>query len=199
MSNITERLDNLKKTIQEDDFLQGKGLSNEVNIRMFCYNVKEEMAVRYFTEHLSNDDLTCNVQIVDLYETFLSICEDKRILDRIPQLEQRKGKDFLERQFEKTCNSEVFAKKIVDIFVDSNDLLLYNDELIWFKGEKINNPNTHGTGCTLSSAIASNLALGYSIPESIKNAKSYISECLRVMLDLGKGSGPLDHMAPYRK
>ena len=61
---------------------------------------------------------------VDLYETFLSICEDKRILDRIPQLEQRKGKDFLERQFEKTCNSEVFAKKIVDIFVDSNDLLL---------------------------------------------------------------------------
>lgn len=82
---------------------------------------------------------------------------------------------------------------------DSNDLLLYNDELIWFKGEKINNPNTHGTGCTLSSAIASNLALGYSIPESIKNAKSYISECLRVMLDLGKGSGPLDHMAPYRK
>lgn len=53
MSNITERLDNLKKTIQEDDFLQGKGLSNEVNIRMFCYNVKEEMAVRYFTEHLS--------------------------------------------------------------------------------------------------------------------------------------------------
>ena len=47
MSNITERLDNLKKTIQEDDFLQGKGLSNEVNIRMFCYNVKEEMAVRY--------------------------------------------------------------------------------------------------------------------------------------------------------
>ena len=87
MSNITERLDNLKKTIQEDDFLQGKGLSNEVNIRMFCYNVKEEMAVRYFTEHLSNDDLTCNVQIVDLYETFLSLCEDKRILDRIPKLE----------------------------------------------------------------------------------------------------------------
>lgn len=82
---------------------------------------------------------------------------------------------------------------------DSNDLLLYNDELIWFKGEKINNPNTHGTGCTLSSAIASNLALGYSIPDSIKNAKAYISECLKAMLDLGKGSGPLDHMAPYRK
>ncbi len=82
---------------------------------------------------------------------------------------------------------------------DSNDLLLYNDELIWFNGEKINNPNTHGTGCTLSSAIASNLALGYSIKDSIKNAKDYISECLKAMLNLGKGSGPLDHMAPYRK
>ena len=106
MSNITERLDNLKKTIQEDDFLQGKGLSNEVNIRMFCYNVKEEMAVRYFTEHLSNDDLTCNVQIVDLYETFLSICEDKRILDRIPQLEQRKGKESVQKY--RGCGSSCY-------------------------------------------------------------------------------------------
>ena len=82
---------------------------------------------------------------------------------------------------------------------DSNDLLLTNDEFIWFNGERIDNPNTHVTGCTLSSAIASNLALGYSIPDSIKNAKSYISTCLKSMLDLGKGSGPLDHMAPYRK
>lgn len=82
---------------------------------------------------------------------------------------------------------------------DSNDLLFVNNELIWFKGERIDNPNTHGTGCTLSSAIASNLALGYDIKDSIKNAKAYISTCLRSMLDLGKGSGPLDHMAPYRK
>lgn len=124
MSNITERLDNLKKTIQEDDFLQGKGLSNEVNIRMFCYNVKEEMAVRYFTEHLSNYDLTCNVQIVDLYETFLSICEDKRILDRIPQLEQRKGKDYLEKQLGKICDADAFAKKIINEFDSDKDLLI---------------------------------------------------------------------------
>lgn len=124
MSNITERLDQLKKTIQEEDFLKGRGLSNEINIRMFCYNAKDEMAVRYFTEHLSNEELTCNVQIIDLYETFLSICEDKRILNRIPKLEERKGKDFLEKQFEKTCNSEVFTKKIIDIFDDNNDLLL---------------------------------------------------------------------------
>lgn len=124
MSNITERLDQLKKFIQEDDFLKGRGLSNEVNIRMFCYNPKEEMAVRYFTEHLNKDELSCNAQIVDLYEMFLSICEDKRILNRIPQLEQKRGKEFLEKQFEKSCDATVFAKKIVDIFDDNNDLLL---------------------------------------------------------------------------
>lgn len=57
MSDITERLDHLKKTIQEDDFLQGKGLSNEVNIRMFCYNPKDEMTVRSFTERLEHEQL----------------------------------------------------------------------------------------------------------------------------------------------
>ena len=81
---------------------------------------------------------------------------------------------------------------------DSNDLLYYNNEIIWFNGNRINNPNTHGTGCTLSSAIASNLAMGINIQDSVKNAKDYISKCLSSMLDLGKGSGPLDHMAIYR-
>ena len=76
---------------------------------------------------------------------------------------------------------------------DANDLLCYDNNLIWFKGKRINNPNTHGTGCTLSSAIASNLAKGYKIDESIKRSKDYLSMCLASMLDLGKGSGPLDH------
>lgn len=124
MSEITERLDNLKKTIQKDDFLQGKGLSNEVNIRMFCYDPKDEMAVRHFTELLKNESLKCNIQIVDLYETFLSICKDKRILDRIPQLEKRRGKEFLEKQFEKTCDAKTYAKKIIDNFGEDKELLL---------------------------------------------------------------------------
>ncbi len=123
MSNITERLDSLKKIIQQDDFLQGKGLSNEVNIRMFCYSPKDEMTVRSFTERLEHEQLKCNVQVVDLYETFLSICEDKRILDRIPQLEQKRGKEFLEKQLERTCDAKVFAKKIVNQF-DADFLLI---------------------------------------------------------------------------
>ena len=76
---------------------------------------------------------------------------------------------------------------------DANDLLYQNGKATWFHGKRINNPNTHGTGCTLSSAIASNLAKEYSLEESIQRAKDYISGALEAMLDFGKGSGPMDH------
>ena len=76
---------------------------------------------------------------------------------------------------------------------DANDLLYANRELIWFRGKRIENPNTHGTGCTLSSAIAANLAKGFSLAESVKNAKDYVSGALAAMLDLGRGAGPMDH------
>ena len=77
---------------------------------------------------------------------------------------------------------------------DANDLLYAKGELIWFKGKRIDNPNTHGTGCTLSSAIAANLAMGYDLAELIHRAKEYLSGALSALLNLGKGSGPLDHM-----
>lgn len=76
---------------------------------------------------------------------------------------------------------------------DANDYLYANEEGHWFEGKRIDNPNTHGTGCTLSSAIASNLAKGYELPEAVKRAKDYISGALGSMLDLGKGSGPMKH------
>lgn len=76
---------------------------------------------------------------------------------------------------------------------DANDLLYANGDLVWFEGKRINNPNTHGTGCTLSSAIASNLAKGYTLTESVQRAKDYVSGALSAMLDLGKGSGPMNH------
>ena len=63
----------------------------------------------------------------------------------------------------------------------------------WFEGKRIDNPNTHGTGCTLSSAIASNLAKGYSLEQAVFRAKEYISGALSAMLDLGAGSGPMNH------
>ncbi len=75
----------------------------------------------------------------------------------------------------------------------ADDLLLANGKLSWFNSERVENPNTHGTGCTLSSAIACNLAAGYSLEESIVHAKDFITGALKAGLNLGKGSGPLDH------
>ena len=82
---------------------------------------------------------------------------------------------------------------------DANDYLWQNGEGRWFTGRRIDNPNTHGTGCTLSSAIAANLAKGQPLPEAVANAKEYLSGALSAMLDLGKGSGPMDHAFVLRK
>lgn len=76
---------------------------------------------------------------------------------------------------------------------DANDLLYTKDTIKWFYGKRIENPNTHGTGCTLSSAIAANLAKGYDLETSVFRAKNYLSNALEAMLDLGKGSGPMNH------
>lgn len=76
---------------------------------------------------------------------------------------------------------------------DANDLLYAEGKNRWFYGRRIDNPNTHGTGCTLSSAIASNLAKGYGLEEAVERAKEYISGAFAAMLDLGAGSGPMDH------
>lgn len=75
----------------------------------------------------------------------------------------------------------------------ADDLLFCNNQMEWIEGERIENPNTHGTGCTLSSAIASNLAMGKALPESVKAAKEYISGAIGAQLDLGAGRGPLNH------
>lgn len=80
---------------------------------------------------------------------------------------------------------------------NANDLLYENGNLYWFNGKRIKNDNTHGTGCTLSSAIAANLALGKSLKEAIEASKQYITGALEAGLNLGKGNGPLNHM--YRR
>ncbi len=81
---------------------------------------------------------------------------------------------------------------------DANDLLYRDGSLRWFRGKRIMNPNTHGTGCTLSSAIAANLAKGFSLEESVERAKEYLSGALEDQLDLGKGSGPMNHAFPLK-
>lgn len=126
------------------------------------------------------------------------------VTPNIPEAEILSGKHIESKE-----DMELAAKKISQDFScavllkgghsiqDANDLLYADKEFLWFHGKRINNPNTHGTGCTLSSAIASNLAKGCSLPQAVQNAKEYISGALAAMLDLGKGSGPLNHGFRY--
>lgn len=81
---------------------------------------------------------------------------------------------------------------------DADDLLWRDGQSTWFRGRRIDNPNTHGTGCTLSSAIASNLAKGYDLTQAVERSKAYISGALAAMLNLGAGSGPMDHLFALR-
>ncbi len=81
---------------------------------------------------------------------------------------------------------------------DADDLLWRGGEGRWFRGRRIATTNTHGTGCTLSSAIASELAKGLELDAAVERAKAYISGALGAMLDLGRGSGPMDHMFDLR-
>ena len=112
-SNIMERLDNLRVLIQDRDFQEGKGLSNEVNIRIFCYDPKDEMAIRHFTEKLTCDQsLNCHLIEYNLYKVFLSILDDKRITDRVAQQEEKKGKKFVLDQMKRLANNTAFIKKM---------------------------------------------------------------------------------------
>lgn len=113
MSEINERLDSLRGLVQSQEFLEGKGLSNEVNIRIFCYDPKDEMAVRHFTESLVTDQsLSCHLIEYNLYKVFLSICDSKRITDRIPAQEEKKGKQFILDQMTRMANNVAFISKM---------------------------------------------------------------------------------------
>ena len=124
----------------------------------------------------------------------------KILTPNIPETEELTG-----MKITSAADMEAAAKKISETYHcavlckgghklnDANDLLWSEGKGRWFSGKRIDNPNTHGTGCTLSSAIASNLAKGFDLETSVERAKDYISGALAAMLDLGKGSGPMDH------
>ena len=107
------------------------------------------------------------------------------------------GMEAAARYISETYHCSVLCKGGHQVH-DADDLLWRNGSGKWFRGRRIQNPNTHGTGCTLSSAIASNLAKGYDLDTSVERAKAYISGALSAMLDLGHGSGPMDHMFALR-
>lgn len=122
------------------------------------------------------------------------------ITPNIPEAEvlcgfEIKNKDDMIKAAEKIaqkCNGAVLVKG-GHLVCDASDLLYHNGEINWFETKKINNPNTHGTGCTLSSSIACNLAEERTVEQSVENAKKYLTGAIGAMLNLGKGSGPLEH------
>ena len=124
----------------------------------------------------------------------------KVITPNIPEAEVLSGRTVASEKDMEAAAKEIYEKYGCGVLCkgghsinDANDLLYDGKEMIWFKGKRINNPNTHGTGCTLSSAIASGLAKGYDLPTAVRSAKNYISCALAAMLDLGRGSGPMNH------
>ncbi|MGO5441046.1 DUF1788 domain-containing protein [Megamonas funiformis] len=125
MSNIEERLDKVRELIQESDFLEGKGLSNEVNIRIFCYNPEDEMIVRHFIQQLKIDySLSCQLRICNLYQTFLSICEDMGIIDAISDMEREDGSIYLLNNLHSAIDKDEFIKKIKFEAHEYGDILI---------------------------------------------------------------------------
>lgn len=113
MADLKERLDNLRTHIQEPEFLAGKGLSNEVNIRIFCYDAVNEMIVRQFIDGIITDQtITCHIVECNLYEIFLTLCDDIGITDAIPEMEKEDGKNFLLEQLHSAISEGDFIDKI---------------------------------------------------------------------------------------
>ena len=113
MDNFRERLDYLRELIQEPEFLEGKGLSNEVNIRIFCYDPAEEMTVQQFIRQISSDQsVGCRLMECNLYQTFLSICEGLDILEDIPEMEAGDGGSFLLEQLHSAIGEGEYIEKI---------------------------------------------------------------------------------------
>ena len=126
-NNIMNQLNEMKARFSDDNFLSNKGLSNEVGIYVFCYNPKNEMIVRkYFTNLTVYTDKEKSFNLVecDLYKIFLKICEEKRILNRIPTMEKKKGSAELLKLIERAVGPEAFVNKMKYEPHERGDILL---------------------------------------------------------------------------
>lgn len=198
---LAEQLDSIFTDIYPDAIKTGMVSSSEL------IEIIAEKLTEYHAKNIVVDPVmvaTSGARLIS--EDAISVLKSKLlplatvITPNIPEAEVLSEMDIMDEE-----SMVEAAKKISEAFGcatlvkgghqinDANDLLYRNDSFTWFKGKRINNSNTHGTGCTLSSAIASNLAKGFDLDDSVKRAKDYISGALSAMLDLGKGSGPMDH------
>ena len=203
---LKQQLDSVFEDIYPDAVKIGMVASSElirvIADRLKFYNAKN-VVVDPVMISTSGSALMKNDAIQILIEELLPI--SSLVTPNIPEAQVLSGMSIKNKE-----NMIDAAKKIGDSYHcavllkgghsinDANDLLYTNGKMVWFEGKRIDNPNTHGTGCTLSSAIASNLAKGFPLEESVQRAKDYISSALAAMLDLGKGSGPMNHAFDLR-
>lgn len=114
IENFDARSAVLRERLQNPDFLANKGLGNEVGFYLFCYDPALELRVRAFVAKLAHDAQTgalpCRIQEHNLYDTFLQLCEQARILDKIPAMEQRRGLERLESQLKRAIGVDDFAQ-----------------------------------------------------------------------------------------
>ena len=148
----------------------------------------------------SGSELSSSDAVVALREKLIPLAAV--ITPNAPEAEVLSGMRIGNRDEQERAACEIARAAGVPVLVkgghgenDANDVLAYPDgKTVWFEGQRVETSNTHGTGCTLSSAIACGLASGMTLGESIASAKRYITGALSTGLDLGRGSGPLDHM-----
>ncbi|OJF77367.1 MAG: bifunctional hydroxymethylpyrimidine kinase/phosphomethylpyrimidine kinase [Treponema sp. CETP13] len=199
---VAKQIDCIFKDIRPDAVKIGM-VSNAEIISVIAQKLKEydvkNIVVDPVMVATSGSKLICDEAIQSLISKLLPIADV--ITPNIPEAEELCGfsikneKDMIKagKVISQKINSAVLVKG-GHLVNDAIDLLYENDKHYWYKSERINNTNTHGTGCTLSSAIACNLGSGKVLTESIKNAKKYLTGALQAQLNLGKGSGPLNHM-----
>ena len=123
--NISTLLGKISDRLSDEAFLSNKGLSNEVGIHVFCYDPADELTVRAYFEFLKNkNDVSYRLIECDLYKIFLEICKERNILNKIPAMEERKGKDYLNEQLQKVATPEAFVKKMTYEPHQHGDVLL---------------------------------------------------------------------------
>ena len=152
----------------------------------------------------SGSELASNSAIAALRDKLIPLATV--ITPNMPEAEALFGSHIEARDEQERAALEIARAAGVAVLVkgghgenDANDVLARPDgNVVWFEGERVDTANTHGTGCTLSSAIACGLALGKTLEDAVRDAKAYITGALSAGLDLGKGSGPLDHMWQHR-
>ena len=199
---LAEQLDSIFTDIKPDAVKTGMVSSSQL-IDIIADKLREYKAVNIVVDPVmvatSGAKLICDDAMETLKKKLLTLATV--ITPNIPEGEVLAGMKITSKEDMVTAAEKISNTYGCSVLLkgghslnDANDLLVeQGKEPVWFMGRRIANTNPHGTGCTLSSAIASNLAKGKSLEEAVKGAKNYISGALAAGLDLGKGSGPMDH------